>query len=136
MQKKKDKSGLSWNQVGTKSEYQKYKGTEDSLQKSVAQYLDTKKVLWCHPPNGGSRNIIEATKLKGMGVKSGVPDCLIFTQKKGYSGLAIELKVGYNKPSENQKDFIKGLEANGWLCVVSHSLDECIELIDWYVMQE
>lgn len=115
------------------SQYQKYKGTEDNLQKSVAQFLDSKKLLWCHPPNGGSRNIIEATKLKGMGVKSGVPDCLIFTQNRGHSGLAIELKVGYNKPSDNQKEFIKGLEENGWLCVVSWSLDHCIELIEWYV---
>jgi len=133
MQKKKEPLT---NQVGTTQNHPKYKGTEDNLQKSVAQYLDTKKVLWCHPPNGGSRNIIEATKLKGMGVKSGVPDCLIFTQKKGYSGLAIELKVGYNKPSDNQKEFIKGLESNNWFCVVSHSLDECINLIDWYLSQE
>lgn len=122
--------------IKDKPQFAKYKGTEDNLQKSVAQYLDAKKLLWCHPPNGGSRNIIEATKLKGMGVKSGVPDCLIFSQKRGFSGLAIELKVGYNKPSENQIEFIKGLEANNWLCVVSHSLDHCISLIDWYVTEE
>ena len=116
--------------------YPKYKGTEDNLQKSVAQYLDSRNVLWCHPPNGGSRNIIEATKLKGMGVKSGVPDCLIFTQARGFHGLAIELKVGYNKPSDNQKEFIRGLEYNDWLCVVSWSLDHCISIIDWYLEEK
>lgn len=122
MQKIKDSTGFA-----------KYKGTEDNLQKSVAKYLDSRKVLWCHPPNGGTRNIIEATKLKAMGVKSGVPDCIIFTKARGFAGLALELKVGYNKPSDNQKEYIEGLEANDWLCVVSWSLDHCISIIDWYL---
>jgi hypothetical protein len=114
-------------------QYHKYKGSEDNLQKSVAKYLDAKGLLWCHPPNGGTRNIVEATKLKAMGTKSGVPDCLIFTRKGGFSGLIIELKVGYNKPSENQVQFMNSLEKEGWLVVVSWSLDHCIALIDWYV---
>lgn len=113
--------------------FAKYKGSEDNLQKSVAKYLDAKGLLWCHAPNGGTRNIIEATKLKAMGTKSGVPDCLIFTRKGGFSGFAIELKVGYNKPSENQVQFMQQLENQGWLIVVSYSLDQCIALIDWYV---
>ncbi len=114
----------------------KYDGSEDQLQKAVARYLDLQKVLWCHAPNGGTRNIIEATKLKAMGVKSGVPDCMVFTRKRGYTGLAIELKVGYNKPSKNQLDFMAELEQNDWLCVVTWSLEEAIDLIDWYVTEK
>jgi hypothetical protein len=110
----------------------KYEGSEDEFQKSVAIYLNSKAALWFHPPNGGTRNIIEATKLKSMGVKAGVPDCLIFNRRRGHAGLAIELKVGYNKPSEKQLEFMERLIGQGWKCVVSHSLDEVCDLIDWY----
>lgn len=110
----------------------KYEGSEDEFQKSVAIYLNSKGALWFHPPNGGTRNIIEATKLKAMGVKAGVPDCLIFNKRRGYAGLAIELKVKYNKPSELQVAFMERLQGEGWRCLVSNSLDEVCDMIDWY----
>jgi len=113
-------------------DFKKYVGTEDNLQKAVAKYLDTIGAFWFHCPNGGSRNAIEASKLKTMGVKAGIPDCLILDQRKGYSGLAIELKVGYNKPSEQQLDIIDKLVQSNWLVVVSWSLDEVISIIDYY----
>jgi hypothetical protein len=67
-----------------------------------------------------------------MGTKPGVPDCLILDQLKGFSGLAIELKVGYNKPSEQQLAFLDKLVAQNWLVLVSWSLDEVITVLDWY----
>lgn len=113
--------------------YKKYDGKEDDFQKAFAKYLDMKGVIYMHPPNGGTRNVIEATKLKKMGVKSGVPDILIFNRRRNYAGLAIELKVGYNKPSENQLEFMKQLSGEGWHCVVSYSLDEVIDVVDFYM---
>ena len=113
-------------------DFKKYVGTEDNFQKSVARYLDTIGAFWFHCPNGGSRNAIEASKLKAMGVKAGIPDCLIMDQRKGYSGMAIELKVGYNKPSEHQLSIFDKLVDSGWLVVVSWSLDEVVTMIDWY----
>jgi hypothetical protein len=113
-------------------DFKKYVGTEDNFQKAVARYLDTIGAFWFHCPNGGSRNAIEASKLKAMGVKAGIPDCLILDQRKGYSGMAIELKVGYNKPSEHQLSIFDKLVAAGWMVCVSWSLDEVIEMIDFY----
>lgn len=113
-------------------DFKKYVGSEDNFQKAVARYLDTLGAFWFHCPNGGSRNAIEASKLKGMGVKAGIPDCLILDQRKGYSGMAIELKVGYNKPSEQQLSIFDKLVAANWLVVVSWSLDEVITMIDFY----
>lgn len=110
----------------------KYTGSEDEFQKSVALYLNSKGATWFHSPNGGSRNIIEATKLKAMGVKPGVPDVLIFNKKRGYSGLAIELKVKYNNVTLAQIDFLERLSAEGWHTLVSWSLDEVCDTIDWY----
>jgi hypothetical protein len=113
-------------------DFKKYVGSEDNFQKAVARYLDTIGAFWFHCPNGGSRNAIEASKLKGMGVKAGIPDCLIMDQRKGYSGMAIELKVGYNKPSDQQLSIFDKLGASGWLVIVSWSLDEVITMIDYY----
>lgn len=113
-------------------DFKKYVGSEDNFQKAVARYLDTLGAFWFHCPNGGSRNAIEASKLKGMGVKAGIPDCLILDQRKGYSGMAIELKVGYNKPSDQQLSIFDKLVAANWLVVVSWSLDEVITMIDYY----
>lgn len=112
--------------------FPRYKGSEDNFQKSVARYLDMIGAFWFHCPNGGSRNGIEAAKLKAMGVKPGIPDCLILDQRRGYSGLAIELKVGYNKPSEQQYEQFDKLVVRNWMVVVSWSLEEVIKAIDWY----
>jgi len=112
--------------------FKKYVGTEDNFQKAVAKYLDTIGAFWFHCPNGGSRHALEAMKLKGMGVKAGIPDCLIIDQRNGYFGLAIELKVGYNKPSEHQLSIFDKLVAANWMVVVSWSLDEVISIIDYY----
>jgi hypothetical protein len=116
--------------------YPKYKGSEDAFQKSVAKYLNAINAFWFHCPNGGSRHSLEALKLKDMGVKAGIPDCLILDQRNGYSGLAIELKVGYNKPSEQQLAIFDKLVERNWLVVVSWSLDEVIDIIDNYYNHE
>jgi len=112
--------------------FKRYQGSEDSFQKSVAKYLNAINAFWFHCPNGGSRHALEALKLKDMGVKAGIPDCMILDQRHGYSGLAIELKVGYNKPSEHQLAIFDKLVERKWMVIVSWSLDETISLIDNY----
>jgi len=57
---------------------------------------------------------------------------MILDQRHGYSGLAIELKVGYNKPSEHQLAIFDKLVERKWMVIVSWSLDETISLIDNY----
>lgn len=53
---------------------------EDALQRAVAKLLDHLGWRWCHVPNGGKRGKTEAARLKGLGVKPGVPDVLIFEE--------------------------------------------------------
>ena len=122
--------------------FQKYLGTEDEFQKKVALYLDYSGLDWFHPANErktkmfvnskGQKFSPEGCKLKAKGVKSGVPDILIFNQRNGFGGLAIELKVGPNTLSATQIEWMERLNKNGWLCFVSWSLDEVLSLIDWY----
>lgn len=109
-----------------------YIGKEDEFQKAVAIYLKFNGAFWFHSPNGGSRNAIEASKLKAMGVLPGVPDCMVLDARHGFAGLAIELKVGRNKPSEHQLAVAERLVAAGWLVCITWSLDDAISLIDWW----
>ena len=116
----------------SKKEFKKYVGTEGNMQKTVAILLNLSGLLWFHCPNGGTRNKREAVTLKRQGVKAGVPDCLILTPKGKYRGMAIELKVGKNKPTDYQKTWLKDLQKAGFLCVVSYSVEEVEYIIEQY----
>ena len=100
--------------------------TEKHLQRATATLLDTLRLRWCHVPNGGLRNARVGAELKRQGVKRGVPDVLIFVPSGEYVGLAIELKVGRNRLTPEQADWLAGLESAGWATAVCHDIDEVI----------
>tara|TARA_R110002050_G_scaffold36732_1_gene91755 strand:- start:232 stop:576 length:345 start_codon:yes stop_codon:yes gene_type:complete len=108
----------------------KYK--EDNLQKAVAKYLDLKKFLWCHVANERKTSIQAGKRLKLKGVKSGVPDVLIFENSSIYNGLAIELKIKPNYTSENQKEWLKNLSNKGWKTEVCYNFDEVLKVVEEY----
>ena len=108
---------------------------EDILQMAVARYLDYINVLWCHVANERKTSIQAGARLKKKGVKSGVPDCLIFEPKGNFIGLAIELKIKPNKPSKNQKEWMKNLTNKGWFCSVCYDIDDAINTIETYLNQ-
>lgn len=110
------------------------KASEDYLQMAVAEYLDMALApgfRWFHPPNGGSRNVIEAVKLKRMGVKRGVPDIWIIGPCRFHDYVpmvfVIELKIGRNKPTGEQKEWAEFIVNLGGLSAMCRSLDEVIE---------
>lgn len=114
--------------------FAKYLGKEDVLQNQVMRYIGLKypKTLFTHVANEGKRTPFEQYKMKYLGTKPGIPDIMIFEPNETKNGLAIELKVGYNKPTPNQLKWLKSLENNNWVAVWSNNLDECIEIIDKY----
>ena len=67
-----------------------------------------------HVPNGGKRFIGTAKKLKRQGVKAGVPDLCLPVPRGVHHGLYIELKVGKNKTSEKQDNWLEALAAYGY----------------------
>lgn len=105
---------------------------EDTLQKQVAKLLDLNGFLWCHVANERKTSFQAGRRLKDKGVKSGVPDCLIFNQKGIYNGLALELKIKPNKPTENQKKWMLELSILGWMCKVAYTFEEAEEIINNY----
>ena len=84
-------------------------------------------------PNGGSRNQIEAAKLKRTGVKAGVPDLFLPVARKGYHGLYIEMKRKEGgRLSEFQKEWLAKLSEQGYAIAVCHGLDEAIKVVEEY----
>ena len=114
--------------------YLKYLGPEDHLQRAVFNYvyMAYPGVLIQHTPNEGRRTKFEQFKMKYLGTKRGTPDVLIFSPSKQFSGLAIELKVGYNKPTPDQKEWLKHLLKCNWHTVWHNTFDDCKLTIDNY----
>ena len=76
-------------------------------------------LMWLyHIPNGGYRCRTTAIRLKREGVKAGVPDICLPVSRGIYHGLYIELKAGRNTATDNQRRWIDGLTANGYLAIV------------------
>ncbi len=59
----------------------------------------------------------EGRMLKRMGVKKGVADFFLALPQNGKSGLWIELKVGSNKPSKEQLEFLDRKSQRGYEAV-------------------
>lgn len=105
--------------------------TESQAQRIVCQWLEIKGLLYCHVPNGGQRARVEAKIFKGLGVKAGVPDLLIFDKPAigCYVGVALELKRERGgKLSPHQQRWQEELRKRGWL-VACHAGSNAA--IDW-----
>lgn len=96
-----------------------------------AQYPDLR---WLYAiPNGGKRDRVSAALLKAEGVKRGHPDLALPSRRGAYPGLVIEMKVGSNRPSRAQRDWLAHYQAEGWLIAVCYSADEAWALLENYV---
>lgn len=84
-------------------------------------------------PNGGHRNIQTARSLKAEGVTSGVADLLLLVARHNYHGLCVEVKTIVGRQSENQKNWQRAVEAQGYYYAIVRSLDEFAELVRLYL---
>lgn len=113
--------------------------SEDTEQINVIQWSQWNmnrfpELKWLHHcPNGGSRNRLEAVKLKQMGVKAGVSDLCLPYPKGIYCGLYIEMKYGSNRQTENQKEFLEDMAAVGHYVATCYSAEMAIEVIEEYL---
>ena len=74
--------------------------------------------------------------MKNEGMKVGIPDLFLPVARQSYHGLYVEMKIGNNKPSDKQKEFMAFAEEQGYLDKVCYSADEAIEALQWYLQKE
>ena len=87
-----------------------------------------------HIPNGGSRNAIEAARLKAQGVKPGVPDIFLPCARGSWHGLYIEMKRRKGgRVSDEQKEMIRLLIEQGYKAVVCYGWEEAKNVIVEYM---
>lgn len=90
--------------------------------------------LLYHVPNGGSRNPIEAARLKAQGVKAGVPDLVLPVARGKHHGLYIELKRQKGgRLSDDQKKWLDELTEQGYLAVRCDGAEAAIKTIEDYL---
>ena len=103
------------------------KHDEDDLQRALFrwfayQYPEWRGHFWA-TPNGGARSKATAAILKATGVMPGVADCQLAIVRPHAAGLFLELKVGRNKPSDAQRDFLTRMEAQGYATAVAYDFN-------------
>ena len=87
-------------------------------------------------PNGGKRFKKTAAILKAEGAKAGVNDIHLPCPIGGYAGLWIEMKYGYNMPSQEQKEWMDLMRWLGHRVEVCYSAEQAIDVILDYVTKE
>lgn len=98
---------------------------------SVDQFPEAARTI--HIPNGGYRTKRQAARFKQMGVQAGVPDLSLMVPRHGFHGLYIELKVGRNKPTTEQYDWLNFLNEQGYKAVWCTGWEAARDAIVWYL---
>lgn len=84
-------------------------------------------------PNGGRRDEVTAGKLKAEGVLSGVADLILLKSNAHYGALLIEMKTHTGHQSENQKEWQKLIERDGYKYVICRSLEDFMSEVNSYL---
>ena len=111
--------------------------SEHDLQCECVQSFRTKypqfSLLLFAIPNGGQRHLSVAAKLKAEGVLSGVPDLFLAFPSGEYHGLWLELKVGKNTLTDNQKMMFGRLSEQKYKCVEIRSIEDFSSEVEEYL---
>lgn len=120
------------------AEGRKYKETESAAQKSIVQFcralepLDDRFKLFAAIPNQ-----IKNPKFIGIyraeGLRTGFPDMQLPWDSLYYTGIYIELKVGYNKPHEEQIACLRTLAKYGKFACVCYGSDIGLHVLRDYM---
>ena len=85
---------------------------------------------------GGRVGAIRANSLKAEGMRPGVCDLFLPVARGKWHGFFGEMKTATGKLSENQIEFIAGVEEQGFYTVVAYGADEMIEQLKYYLNLE
>ena len=109
---------------------------EDQIQRAVFQHLKTRAapgVFAFHVPNGGKRRPIEASILKGLGVKAGVPDVIVCFRGNFFG---LELKADGGRPTDKQLEAVDNIRDAGGFACVCEGLDRALKCLEtWGILR-
>jgi len=129
----------SQNESMTAEEYRSETQSEEDIHKAVVEWADRQAQtrpalrLLFHVPNGGSRHVAEAVKLKGMGTRQGVPDLLLPVPRSAGCGLALELKSPSGRLRPTQAWWLDRLYQAGWEIAVAWTFSEAQHILRSYL---
>lgn len=88
-----------------------------------------------HPPNEAKRSKAQHGMLIAVGMRPGVSDLILPRARRGYLGLAIEMKapgkIGEVTPA--QKAFLQQQSEEGWAAVACDNAVDGWTLMNWYI---
>lgn len=89
--------------------------------------------FWFAVPNGGSRNVIEASNMKDQGVRAGVPDMILICKGRTYG---LELKSDKGRVSVAQEATQIDMEIAGAIVATAYGLDAALAQVEqWGLMR-
>ena len=83
-------------------------------------------------PNGGSRNKIEASKLKRTGLLAGIPDLIVLMPNKQIVFIEMKKRTG-GKISPIQKTIIKIIEKLGFTVLIGYGFLDIKDKFEQYL---
>ena len=117
------RSALSWNWTIAPEEKE---SIDFADQLRMATLEGRLKCVWCHVPNEGKRHRITATIMKAMGL---IPGALDYWFVSSGGGCLIELKIGANKPTDNQICFMAWCDRLGVPKAVCYNKEDALQFL-------
>ena len=112
---------------------------EKNEQELFVRYCELKGITCVHIPNGfplvGLRNkFAYINAIKRQGYKTGFPDLIVFAKNAKHSLFFLEFKREKGgRLSDNQKDWIKWLNDNGYYARCVKGNIEAVEILEKYL---
>lgn len=101
--------------------------TEASEQTRLVNRLEQDGYFVCSIPNEGKRSFAMARKMKGMGMKAGIPDLLVLGPNGAPDGFFIEVKRIGGKLSPAQVMLHQRLKAIKWDVLTVFGYDDALQ---------
>lgn len=76
---------------------------------------------------------LQAMKIKAEGLRAGVPDLCLPVARNGMHGMYIEMKVGRNRPTPEQEQYLDALDHQGYHAVVCWGYQEARQALCDYL---
>jgi hypothetical protein len=109
--------------------------TESAIQKAffrAVRAMPFSGFVWA-TPNGGYRNKITASNMRGEGQMAGVWDVFVCLPRSGYHGMFIEFKRPGGRLTQSQKEFQARIEPEGYRFEVHTEAAAAFEAVKNYI---